>query len=174
MYPYLRTARMLLAARFGSRLAPEDESVLHMRIWPGDIDIFLELNNGRFLTLMDQGRLDFGMRTGLIDALHRRKWGLTVGGVSVRFRHRVRLLERILLRTRLVGGDERWFYFDQKIERADRACAGALVRTAITSSDGIVPPADVCRELGWREPWSSLPDWVSAWIEAEGRRPWPR
>jgi acyl-CoA thioesterase FadM len=174
MYPYLRTARMLLVARFGSRLAPEDESVLRMRIWPGDIDIFLELNNGRFLTLMDQGRLDFGMRTGLIDALHRRGWGLTVAGVSVRFRHRVRPFERILLRTSLVGNDERWFYFDQSIERAERVCAGALVRTAITSSDGIVPPEEVREELGWREPRSPLPAWVSAWIAAEGRRPWPR
>jgi acyl-CoA thioesterase FadM len=122
---------------------------------------------------MDQGRLDFGMRTGLINALHRRRWGLTVGGASVRFRHRVPPFSRIALRTRLLGHDDRWFYFNQQIERGGRVCAGALVRAAITSNGKIVPPGEVADELGWKEPPPPLPDWAQAWIEAEGRRPWP-
>jgi acyl-CoA thioesterase FadM len=173
MYPYLRAARVLLAARLGSRVDFDQEGSIRLRVWPGDIDIFWELNNGRFLTLMDMGRLDVGMRCGLLGVLHRRGWGLTVGGASVRFRHRVPPFSRITLTTKLVGTDERWFYFNQRIIRGDRVSAGALVRAAVTSQDGLVAPARVMEALDARNRTIDPPDWVRAWIEAEARRPWP-
>ena len=124
MYPYLRTARALVTAQFGPRLTFDSESVLGMWIWLGDIDVFWELNNGRHLTLMDMGRFDLAVRSGFLKVLHREGWGLTVGGASVRFRHRVPPFSRIRLRTRVVGHDDRWFYFHQKIERGDRRLLG--------------------------------------------------
>jgi acyl-CoA thioesterase FadM len=173
MYPYLRAARVLLAARFGSPLDFDQEGSIRLGVWPGDLDIFWELNNGRFLTLMDLGRLDVGMRCGLLGVLHRQGWGLTVGGASVRFRHRVPPFSRLTLTTKLVGTDERWFYFNQRILRGYRVCAGALVRAAVTSRDGLVAPARVMEALGARNRTIDLPDWVRAWIEAESQRPWP-
>jgi acyl-CoA thioesterase FadM len=173
MYPYLRSARVLLAAHFGRRLTFDSESVLGLRISLGDIDVFWEMNNGRQLTLMDMGRFDLAVRSGFVKVLHREGWGLTVGGASVRFRHRVPPFSRVLLRTRLVGHDGRWYYFHQKIERAGRVCSAALVRTATTAGGRLVPVERVLAAMG--EPgWSpELPPWVRAWIDAESQRPWP-
>ena len=173
MYPYLRFARVVLASRFGPRLAFDSESVLGLRIWLGDIDLFPEVNNGRHLTLMDMGRFDLAVRSGFVKVLHREGWGLTVGGASVRFRRRVPPFCRIRLRSRLVGHDERWFYFHQKIERGDRVCSGALVRTGTTERGRLVPVARVLEAVGAPRWAPELPEWVQAWIDAEGQRPWP-
>ena len=58
--------------------------------WPWDLDLWLELNNGRTLTLFDLGRMPLARRTGLEAALRAHGWGLTVAGVSVRYRRRIR------------------------------------------------------------------------------------
>ena len=173
MYPYLRFARVVLASRFGPRLSFDTESVLGMRIWLGDIDVFAELNNGRHLTLMDLGRIDLGLRSGFLHMLHRQRWGLTVGGASVRFRRRVPPFRKVLLRTKVVGCDERWFYFHQRIEEGATTCSAALVRVGITSRDRLVPVSAVVEAAGLPEWDPELPAWVRAWIEADGVRPWP-
>ena len=173
MYPYFRAARVLLAARFGPRIDFDGESALRLRIGLGDIDIFPEVNNGRHLTLMDLGRFDLAARSGFWKAVHREGWSLAVGGASVRFRHRVPPFSRVLLRTRLVGHDDRWFYFHQKIERDSRACSAALVRTGITSKKGLVPVDRVLEATGQTGWTPELPRWVQAWIDAESERPWP-
>jgi acyl-CoA thioesterase FadM len=38
------------------------ESVVRFRVWPGDLDFNLHMNNGRYLTLMGLGRLDLMAR----------------------------------------------------------------------------------------------------------------
>ena len=173
MYPYLRSARVLLAAQFGQRLKFDGESVLRLWIGLGDIDIFPEVNNGRHLTLMDLGRFDLAVRSGFWKTIHREGWGLTVGGASVRFRHRVPPFSRVLLRTRVVGRDDRWFYFHQKMETGGRVCSAALVRAGITSKGGLVPVERVLEATG-RAGWEpELPEWVRAWIDADDQRPWP-
>jgi len=61
MYPYFRIAKLFLTKNSRAKLAVTDESTLKMRVHLGDIDPFMELNNGRHLTMMDFGRFDLGM-----------------------------------------------------------------------------------------------------------------
>ena len=63
----------------------DDISATSFRIRPWDIDMFLEVNNGRVLTLYDLGRFDFSIRMGLAKALRQNKWGLVVAGSTVRY-----------------------------------------------------------------------------------------
>ena len=173
MYPYLRFARVVLASRFGPRLAFDSESVLGLRIWLGDVDLFPEVNNGRHLTLMDLGRFDLALRSGFVRMLHRQRWGLTVGGASVRFRSRVPPFSKVRLRTKVVGYDERWFYFHQRIEKDGTTCSAALVRAGITSRGRLVPVSAVLEAADLAAWGPELPAWVRAWIDADSVRPWP-
>jgi acyl-CoA thioesterase FadM len=173
MYPYIRFARVVLGSRFGPRLVFSSESVLSLRIWPGDIDLFPEVNNGRHLTLMDLGRFDLALRSGFVGVLHRQRWGLTVGGASVRFRRRVPPFSKVRLRTQIVGHDERWFYFHQRIERDGATCSAALVRAGVTSGGRLVPVPAVLQAADLTDWRPELPAWVRAWIEADDTRPWP-
>ncbi|MEW6672400.1 MAG: thioesterase family protein [Thermodesulfobacteriota bacterium] len=160
-----------------SKLRPglqiDGESILHLRAGFSDVDLYPEVNNGRHLTLMDLGRFDLAVRTGLIGLARRKNWGLVVGGASIRYRRKIPFFRKFTLTTRLLGHDGRWFYFQQTTTRAQKICSAALIKAGIRSMAGLVPAGEVIKEMGI-ENWSAeLPDWVKAWIAAEGKRPWP-
>ncbi|MDG3039667.1 thioeseterase, partial [Roseicyclus marinus] len=57
---------------------------LSLRCLPVHLHGFLELNNGRILTLYAIGRFALSIRVGLWDVLKRERWGLVVAGSTVR------------------------------------------------------------------------------------------
>ena len=173
MYPAIRYARELWIHRAAPPLGIGETHVTHVTCWPWDIDLWRELNNGRTLTLMDLGRAVLYRRTGFIAAMRARGWSAAVAGVSVRYRRRVRMFDRLKLRSRILGWDDRFAYAEQGLWRQGECCSHALLRVAITGGKGIVPPAELARELGFPEEGPPLPPWVTAWAEAEARRPWP-
>jgi hypothetical protein len=123
--------------------------------------------------LYDLGRIPLAKRVGLLRAIRKNKWGLTVAGVSVRYRRRVRMFQKFEIHSRAVGWDTRFLYLEQSIW-IDGDCANqALYRTAVVGPDGILPPETVAAEMGAGETSPPLPDWVQNWIDAEQTRPWP-
>ncbi len=138
---------------------------------PGDLDVFLELNNGRFLTLMDFGRFDVALRSGFLSQVRNQGWGLTVAGASVRFRYRLRLFQKFELHSQVIGHDEKWIYFHQKLVRKGKIHGSALVRTGVTSRKGIVKVEEVIRTLNLSSDIPPLPAWAQAWVEADELHP---
>jgi len=173
MYPFLRFAWQVFVHRRAPPLGPFETHVSRHMCWPTDIDIFGELNNGRALTLYDFGRLVLARRAGLMATLRRQGWGLTVAGASVRFRRRVRMFDRLEMRSRMIGWDARFFYLEQSMWRSGECCSHLLVRAAVTDPGGIVAPERVAAAMGVEAAPPPLPDWVAAWIAAEAQRPWP-
>lgn len=173
MYPYLRMLGQLWRLRRAPPLAPFEAHVSHHRCLPQDLDPWWELNNGRTLTLYDLGRIPMGRRLGLDRALKANGWGMTVAGNSTRYRRRVRLWDRVEMRSRFVGWDARFLYVEQSMWRGGECTSQVLVRSAVTSREGIVPPVQLARALGMGEVSPALPDWVAAWSAADARRPWP-
>lgn len=173
MYPFARLSLKLLQARFQPPLTPDDTHVCHVTCMPWDIDIFGELNNGITLSLYDLARLPFGMRVGLLKALRDNGWGLTMAGASVRYRRRVRMFQRVEVRTRVVGLDDRFMYLQQSMWRKGEATSSILYRSAVTDKNGIVPTQKVAKALGAEDWQFEMPDWVKAWIAAEDQRIWP-
>ncbi len=172
MYPYFRMIKLLAIARKRPKMEITDKSVLKLRVWPGDIDIFKELNNGRHLTLMDFGRFEIAARNGLLNLAKKKGWGFAVAGASIRYRHRLHLFDKFELHTRVAGFDKRWFYFHQEIIRKGKIHSSALVRTVVTSKTGIVNINDVIKEMGLDIDIQPLPAWAKAWSDAEEMRPW--
>ncbi|MEM9710065.1 MAG: acyl-CoA thioesterase [Pseudomonadota bacterium] len=173
MYPYLRMALILLRARRDPQKGPLGTAVTHHRAWPWDTDMYGELNNGRILTLFELGRWSLAVEIGLLQAMRRRKAGFAVAGVSVRYRRRVPLGAKYRIETRPLGWDEKFFYLEQQMWMGDVAANQVLLRSAFVTRNGTIAPPDFARELGHDGPSPALPDWVTAWIEAEGTRPWP-
>ena len=123
MYPFLRMAKELIKTSLASKLKVTDVHVSHHICWPWDLDTFAELNNGRTLTLFDLGRFGLAQRTGVTDVLRKHKWGLTTAGASTRYRHRIKVFERIEMRSKLVFWDERFLYIEQTMLKKDGRCA---------------------------------------------------
>jgi len=173
MYPVVRFAKELLIHRTAPRLGLFDTHISQHICWPQDIDPWMELNNGRTLTLYDFGRLVLFRRTGVIGVMRARRWAGTVAGSSVRYRRRVRMFHKVEMRSRMLGWDARFFYIEQSMWRGGECTSNALFRNAVTSAQGMVPMAEVAQALGVDPVSPPLPDWVTAWSEAEARRPWP-
>lgn len=174
MFPFVRLVKALLVARRQPRLGLTDVHVSHHRVWPWDLDAFLELNNGRSLTLYDLGRLGMAQRVGLIEVLRNQRWGLTMVGSSVRYRRRLHAFERFEMRSRAVCWDDRFTYIEQSMWKTDGECAGhVLYRAAVTDRNGIVPASRILDAMGQDATSPPMPDWIAAWVAAEGQRPWP-
>ena len=173
MYPIFRHWFQTGKASRLPALAANEVHVSSHICWPWDIDPWMELNNGRTLTLYDLGRIPMAIRLGLIAAFKKRGWTVAVAGVSVRYRRRVRAFQKFQMQSVLLGWDNRFVYVQQSMWRNGEALSSSLCRWAITDDKGILNPAIVAKELGWPEDSPKLPQYVKAWIEAEASRPWP-
>lgn len=173
MYPFVRMIKELLRAKQMPPLGPFETHVSQHICWPWDLDLWMELNNGRTLTLYDLGRLPLARRTGFERLLREKRWGLTVAGSTIRYRRRVTVFARLTMRTRCVGWDNRFVYMVQSLWLGEDCASQALIRSALVGKAGIVPPAEMAAALGMSPESPPLPAWVQAWIEAEATRPWP-
>ena len=174
MYPFLRSYLGNRRARRMPRLRPFDMHLSRHRIWPFDIDPWLELNNGRTLTLYDLGRLPLYERTGLLKAVRDAGMYFTVAGVSVRYRARIVPFSIVDMQSRIVGYDGRFFYAVQSLWQGEACANEALIRVAVARrGKGIVPPAEVMALIGHHGDSPPLPEWVRNWATAEATRPWP-
>ncbi len=173
MYPVVRMIKELALHSQAETLPVWGTHLSRHICWPWDLDLWMELNNGRTLTFFDLGRLPLAQRNGLAKAMRAQRWGITVAGVSVRYRARVRLFDRVEMRSRGVGHDGRFFYIEQTMWKGATCTTQALIRSAVTSKDGIVAPERVLAAMGHDGVSPVLPAWVSAWIAAEAVRPWP-
>ncbi len=173
MYPFIKTAITLIKAKYRTPLTLADASVLNERAGFSDIDIFFELNNARYLNYMELGRWDFSQRTGFYKLMKSKKWGVAVGGASIRYRRRIPFLSKFTVTSKIICHDGRWMYFLQEFHQKDKICASALMKVCVTSKEGLVPAPEVLSELGEADHFAKMPKWVNAWIEAESQRPWP-
>lgn len=173
MYPIIRFLKEVIKFRNAPALGITETHISHHRCWPWDLDPWIELNNGRTLTLYDLGRIPMGIRSGLTSMLRAKGWGITVAGNSTRYRKRIKAFQRFEMRSRCIGWDARFFYIEQAMWLGKDCANHILIRSAITSAQGIVPPARVLEAMGQVQDSPELPGWVQAWIAADAERAWP-
>ncbi len=92
---------------------PEDASELQFRVLPTDLDISLHMNNGRYLTLMDLGRLDILCAGGLWRIMLRDRLTPIASAIVIRYRRELRLFNRVSLHSKLVAWDEKTVVIEQ-------------------------------------------------------------
>ncbi len=100
---WFRLIWVILTSRSRGRLAlPGGKSVLSFRVWPLDLDPSVHMNNGRYLTLMDLGRFDLMLGSGLWREVLRRRWTPIASAVAIRFQRELRPFQKFALETRLL------------------------------------------------------------------------
>jgi len=175
MFPFVRIAKDTYRASRQPAFETMTQTHISQHIcWPHDLDFWLELNNGRALSLYDIGRAAMAQRAGLISVLRKKRWGMTMAGSCARFRRRIHGFERFEMRSRAVCWDDKFIYIEQSMWKQDGACAShVLYRAAVTDKTGIVPPTRVLSAMGQDIPSPAMPGWITAWCMAEDQRPWP-
>jgi acyl-CoA thioesterase FadM len=134
---------------------PGGFSALRFRVWPTDLDTSLHMNNGRYLTIMDLGRLDFVVRTGLWRPLVRHRWTPIASSILVRFRRELRTRDRFRLETRILAWAEASVVMEQLFifavgPRAGEVAARALFKGGLYDRKArtFVPVSRLMEELG--------------------------
>ncbi len=121
------------------------------RVLPNDLDLNMHMNNGRYLTVMDLGRIEFITRNGLLKLVRIHKWMAVAGGVSIEYLRPLKLWQRYTITTQCVFWDEKWFYLAQKFVSNDKVIAIALVKALFRGKDGSVLPIRILNLLGHNE-----------------------
>ena len=106
-------------------------SVLDFRVAPLDLDVSFHMNNGRYLTLMDLGRFDFVVRTGLWRAVRRHGWTPIASAIIIRYRRELRPFARFRLETRLVSWAEASVVMEQVFVLTSGPHAGQVAARAL-------------------------------------------
>jgi acyl-CoA thioesterase FadM len=166
-----RLLGVIIGALFGRRLQPMEESRLAMIVWPTDLDPNLHMNNGRYLTIMDLGRVDLMVRIGLARTALKKKWMPVVGAVQVRYRRSLDPFERFTLTTRLLSWDGKWFYLEQQFLKRDGTLAAlGWVKAAIRKPGGTVDADELQQAMGLSLTPAPLAPEVARWIELTNER----
>jgi acyl-CoA thioesterase FadM len=135
--------RMIPAAARGlsqPQISAAEPVSSRFRVLPHDIDINLHLNNGRYMQLIDVNRMEFLLRTGVIDILRKRRWKPILGSTTIQFRRELRLWEEAIASTRLIGWDDRWTYLEHRIETPEgKPVALAMARAGFRHKGTWVP-----------------------------------
>jgi acyl-CoA thioesterase FadM len=170
-----RLAWLALTARFRRRVDLLGPALTPFRVLPTDCDVLLHVNNGVYLSLMDLGRVDLMLRSGMFAQLRARGWYPVVAGQTIQYFKSLNPFDRFAIETRIVGWDERSFYVEQRFLRRGEVVAQAVVRARFLTSgkdDGprrTLGTAEVLALGGHREPSPPIPEWVTRWSEDQRR-----
>ena len=127
---FVRIPLLALRQRFQPlpRIGVLDEDRVKMRVWPNDIDFNFHLNNSRYLTCMDYGRIHMLAATGILGNVVRRRWTPLVGSIDIVYRRSLPLWAQFTLATRTLCWDEKWFYSEQTIRSREGLASTAWVK----------------------------------------------
>ena len=164
----LRLIRVIVASRFRERLDILGTSVVSFVVWPHDLDVNVHMNNGRYLTIADLGRIDLVARTGILKLMIRRRWSPVVAMASIRFRASLKPFQRYQLHTRVVCWDEKWVYMEQRFERQGETVALAYVKGLFRARKRTLRSREILAALGQQQRSPHMPPALEALKLAEG------
>jgi acyl-CoA thioesterase FadM len=163
---YLRLLWLILRMLRGvARRGLFDESRVAFRVWPSDCDINLHMNNGRYLTFMDLGRVHLTVQAGLMPYVRRNRWMPVLAAAEITYLRSLHPFERFELVTRVMTWDEKYVYMEQIFERDGEICAHAYVKGLFLARGGRVPNAEVVRAVGYAGMPPPMPDALRHWVE---------
>lgn len=146
-----------------------EASTTVLRVHPGDLDMYLHVNNGSYLQMMDVARSNLIADLGGFSLLKDKGWYPVVAASTMTYKRSLQLFERVEISTRVLGWDARVVYIEQVFTHRDVFAARGWVAGRFLGRDGSrVAPADVAALLGGGAPVESpvLPQDVAAWARS--------
>ena len=142
-----------------------EESRVAFRVLPTDCDINFHMNNGRYLSLMDVGRVHLMAQLRLLGVIIRKKWMPVLAAADINFIRQLAPFQKFDLVTRIVTWDDKYAYMEQRFESGGMLCAHAYVKGLFLDSGGRVANSTVVAELGYTESPPPMPQELRIWAE---------
>jgi acyl-CoA thioesterase FadM len=162
---YLRLLFLLVRLVRVRRRGVLDESRVSFRVMPNDCDINLHMNNGRYLSFMDLGRVHLVTQVGLLRLVVKNRWKPVLAAAEINFIRSLAPLQKFELVTRVVTWDDKYVYMEQRFERGEVLHAHAFVKGLFLGSDGRVSNSTVLAAVGYAMAPPPMPDELRIWAE---------
>ncbi len=149
-------------------------STVDFVVLPNDLDTNIHMNNGRYLTIMDLGRFDLVLRSGILKYMMKQKSMPVLAAAQVRWRLSLEPFQKYTLETRVLCWDDKWVYMEQRFvirggKKHGAVAAIGLVKGSFYSNikKETVPTREILEVLNMPHISPAMPDHVRAWQEAE-------
>jgi acyl-CoA thioesterase FadM len=153
----------LLLVRDRQRVDVLATTRVRFRAWPTDLDLNGHVNNGRYLMLADLARIDWFLRTGVMQRALRQRARPVVGDAMAKFRRDLRLFQSFEVQSRLLGWDERWGFLEHRFVRDGRVIAVVAVRGMFRGPNGALNPSQLLGSMNKLAGSPPLPEWLLTW-----------
>ena len=119
------------------------------RVNPLDLDVNLHMNNGRYLSIMDLGRIDLMIRAGMFWKIIKQGYFPVVASQSIRFKRSLMPFQKFHLITQIQAWDEKDFYISQKFVCNKQVYAEGFIKGRFLKrgQKGSVPTRDIFKHF---------------------------
>lgn len=161
-----RTIFYFLRSRRASRLGVHDVGRVTLRVLPTDLDTLRHVNNGIYLSLMDLGRTDLLIRSGIYATFSKLGYYPVISSETITFRRSLQPWQRVILETRIVGYDAKAVFVEQRFVVDGEIFATGFVRARfLKKSGGTVSMDELVAAVGIDPADIPLPEWLGRWSE---------
>lgn len=115
---------------FGAR----NKDVVYYRVLPYDLDWNMHLNNAKYFTAMELGRIKYALGCGLWP---NSKLTPLLFGISFRFRRAVKAFDCMKVTTKFLNYDERFVYLEQTCSVNGRCVGRGVAKVGFVDNKGI-------------------------------------
>ena len=142
-----------------------EASRVSFRVLPNDCDINFHLNNGRYLSFMDLGRVHLIKQIGLMQVILKQGWMPVLTAAEINFIRSLQPLQKFDLVTRLVSWDDKYYYIEQKFESRGMLCAHAYVKGVFLRKGYKVSNSEAVAIAGYTDAPPPMPEELRLWAE---------
>ncbi|MBV8048838.1 MAG: thioesterase family protein [Paludibacterium sp.] len=164
---YLRLLYTWIRACFKSRIQIGDVIELALTVLPNDLDFNGHMNNGRYMTIVDLGLIEYMTRCGFLRQALKRGWRPVLGGAMIAFRRGLKPWRSYQLRFSVVSWAGNWSYMRFEFVHRGEVMAVGYAKGGILSRDGLIPCAKTFAAIEEHRlsPTPSMA--LQAWIDAD-------
>ena len=172
---FLRTLWVYLLSFFRPRISDILAlATVNFYVLPNDLDTNIHMNNGRYLTIMDLGRFDLVLRTGIFGQMFKQNAMPVLSAAQMRWRLPLQPFQKYTLETRVICWDEKWVYMEQRFiicggPKNKAVAAIGIVKGGFYSNARreTVPTQEILKSLNLDKQSPAMPDHVREWQAAE-------
>lgn len=122
----------------------------HFRVNPMDLDLNIHMNNGRYLSIMDLGRVDLMLQAGVLWPLFCQGYYPVVATECIRFMRPLGPFESFTVSTQIDSWDEKDIFLSQRFESKGHAIAEGYLKARFKKrgKPGSVSTIDLFEAMG--------------------------
>ncbi|MCO5294889.1 MAG: thioesterase family protein [Homoserinimonas sp.] len=155
---YFRTSQKIASTR--------EVSYSRFRVLPTDLDLNGHMNNGRYLSISDIGRIELLQARGLWKPMRKKGWYPVVVSSTISFRKSLRPWRRFELESRFAGAGEKNVFLEHRFTVGGEIYAKMMVALRFLKDSGGNAPMDELTEfLELENSMQAIPRWAARWAE---------